>query len=286
MRAIKIERSITQREENSLNRYLNELDKVELLSAEEEIILAQKIRSGDAAALERLVKCNLRFVVSVAKKYQHLGMSLSDLISEGNMGLMRAAKLFDEKRGFKFISYAVWWIRQAMMAALGSDVRMIRLPMNMVRATSDIRKAAEGLEQQLERVPTDEEISELLYVPNFNLAFGYAYGRSVVSLDGPARADGDGDGDLASVLMDREAILPDADLMAESVSLEARRMLSMLDGRERAIVEGSFGLSGREKSLEEIALELGLTRERVRQLKLGALGKLRLRLSKKNVVNG
>lgn len=285
MRAIKIDQMITGREVDSLNRYLAELDKTELLTVEEEIALAKKVRNGDVAAFDRLVKCNLRFVVSVAKKYQRLGLPLSDLINEGNLGLMRAAKLFDETKGFKFISYAVWWIRQSMMAALGTDVRMIRLPGNMVTATANIRKVAERLEQQLERAPASFEIEEQLYIPNISIAMGYAFGKKVVSLDGPARADGDGDGDLCSVLADRECLPADHGLMGESMSVEVRRMLSILEGRERVIVSECFGLSGREKSLEEIAVDLGLTRERVRQLKLGALGKLRHALGKKNVVH-
>lgn len=285
MRAIKIDQMITGREMDSLNRYLNELDKTELLSVEEEITLAKKIREGDLAALDRLVKCNLRFVVSVAKKYQHLGLPLSDLINEGNLGLIKAAKLFDETKGFKFISYAVWWIRQGIMAALGNDVRMIRLPGNMVTATASIRKMADKLEQQLERPASCWEIQQQLYIPNVDLAMGYAFGRKVVSLDGPARSDGDGDGDLASILADRESECPDAGLLEDSVSLEIRRMVSLLGERERRIVWESFGLSGREKSVDELALELGLSRERVRQLKLGALGKLRHALSKKNVVH-
>lgn len=280
MRPIQIEQSITARNEHSLNRYLAELDKVELISVQEEIFLARKIREGDRAALDRLVKCNLRFVVSCAKKYQHLGMPLSDLINEGNLGLIKAAKLFDETKGFKFISYAVWWIRQAMMAALGNDGRMIRLPGNMIRATADIRKVAEGLEQRLERLPTSSEILEQVYIPNEELAMRYAFGRSVVSLDGPASSNGDGEMELGQVLVDMSIPGADQELIGESVSSEVRGMLGVLGEREREIVVKFFGLEGEPMRLEEIAESLGLTRERVRQLKLGAIVRIRHMIDK------
>jgi RNA polymerase primary sigma factor len=285
MRPLQIEQSITARNEHSLHRYLSELDKVELISPQEEILLARKIKEGDKAALDRLVKCNLRFVVSCAKKYQHLGMPLSDLINEGNLGLIKAAKLFDETKGFKFISYAVWWIRQAMMAALGNDGRMIRLPGNMIRATADIRKVAENLEQQLERSPTSGEILEQVYIPNEGLAMSYAFGRSVVSLDGPASVNGEGEAELGQLLADREVVDADHHLIGESVSMQVKGMLGVLCERDREIVVKFFGLEGEPMRLEEIAEGLGLTRERVRQLKLGAIVRIRHMVDKQRSKN-
>ncbi|RYG54887.1 MAG: RNA polymerase sigma factor RpoD/SigA [Chitinophagaceae bacterium] len=286
MRAIKIGTSITRREEHSLTRYLNELDHTELLTVEEEIALARKVRAGDQAALERLVKANLRFVVSVAKKYQHLGMPLPDLINEGKLGLIKAASLFDETKGFKFISYAVWWIRQGIMSALGESVRMIRLPGNMVRDTDRARKLSEVLEQQLEREPTHLEIAERMEVPNPAMALRYAFGRTVVSLDAPLTSNGEGEGELVDLLADEKIVSPDQGLMEASLRLDTQRMLKLLDSRERVIISESFGLCGREKNAEEIARELGMSSETVRQVRLKAIRKLRNRLVGKGSVHG
>ncbi len=275
MRSIYIDHSITASYENSLHRYLAELDCKTLLSVDEEILLAQKIKQGDKVALDRLVKSNLRFVVSCAKKYQHLGMPLSDLINEGNFGLIKAAKLFDETKGFKFISYAVWWIRQAMLSALGNDAHIIRLPGNMMRATADIRKAADLLEQRLERRPTSGEIQEQVYVPNESMAMVYAFDRTVLSLDESASADRQGELVWGQVVADAQALDADHELMEQSAALELERMLGVLGERDRLIVSEFFGLHGESKNLEDIGLSLGLTSERVRQLKLRAIQRIR-----------
>ncbi len=275
MSAIHIDQSITSRDEHSLQLYLNELDGMELISAAEEVSLARKIKAGDQAALQKLVKANLRFVVSCAKKYQRLGLPLADLVSEGNLGLIRAAQLFDESRGFKFISYAVWWIRQSMMMALSVNARMIRLPGNMVKATADIRKMADYLEQRLERMPTEEELRERLYVASDGFAMEYAFGRTVVSLDEPVKQEG-GD-ELWSMMKDESLGQTDGLLMQQSASVDIDRLLSRLPDRERKIVEAFFGLGGGgAKTLEDISLELDISRERVRQLKNDALARLKI----------
>lgn len=282
MRAITIDQSITQRNEDSFHRYLKELERTELITAEEEMALAKKIRAGDEAALNRLVKANLRFVVSCAKKYQNLGLSLSDLVSEGNLGLIKAARLFDETKGFKFISFAVWWIRQSIMSALGRDTRMIRLPMNIVQATSHIRKKADELEQQLERTPEASEITQLIGLGDDHIAMEYAFGRTVVSLDNTIQEDSTML--LWEITADRNTVATDHKLMDESVTGEVERLLNALSPRDRIIVIGFYGLSGRVKGFDEIAEELGLSTERVRQLKLSAIQKLQHLLTKGNVV--
>jgi RNA polymerase primary sigma factor len=285
MRAIKFETSITSRGENSLHRYLGELDKMELISQQEEIALAKKVKEGDAAALDKLIKANLRFVVSCAKKYQHLGMSLSDLISEGNLGLIKAAKLFDETRGFKFISFAVWWIRQSMMAALGQDVRMIRLPMNIVQASSDIRKVAESLEQQLERVPTEKEITSMLTRETPKIAMGYAFGGKVVSLDNPVREDSPTS--LRETTADHAIASPDEQLITESRQIELQRLLSALREHEQLVLRANFGIGVEPRGLEELSIDMGLSKERVRQIRQSALAKIKGLLERKeNVVYG
>lgn len=276
MRAIHIDQSITHRDEHSLQLYLNELDGMELITAAEEVVLAKKIKAGDQAALQKLVKANLRFVVSCAKKYQRLGLPLADLVSEGNMGLIKAAQLFDESRGFKFISYAVWWIRQSMMMALSNQARMIRLPGNMVKSTAEIRKTADQLEQLLERMPTEQEIKEVLYVAGDGFAMEYALGRTVVSLDEPVKQEG-GD-ELWSMMKDESLGETDGMLMQQSASEDIDRLLSKLPDRERKIVEDFFGLGGSgAKTLEDISLELDISRERVRQLKNDALARLKIK---------
>lgn len=282
MRAINIDQSITLRNEDSFHRYLNELERTELISVDEEILLAQKIRAGDEAALDRLVKANLRFVVSCAKKYQNLGLSLSDLVSEGNLGLIKAARLFDETKGFKFISFAVWWIRQSIMSALGRDTRMIRLPMNIVQATSNIRKKSDELEQHLERAPIAYEITGAMGLEDDHIAMDYAFGRIVVSLDNTINEDSTMS--LWEIMADKNAEATDHGLMNESVNGEVKRLLNALTPRDRAVLIGFYGLSGRVKGFDEIAEELGLSTERVRQLKLGAIQKLQHLLTKGNVV--
>ncbi len=280
MRALTIDHSITNRNEHSLHRYLGEISKMELINAEEEVVLAGKIRSGDAGALNKLVKSNLRFVVSCAKKYQHLGLPLSDLINEGNIGLIKAAKQFDETKGFKFISYAVWWIRQSIMVAISHDVRAIRLPMNMVKMTTEIRKLSERLEQNLERIPSREEILEHLYVPSESVAMDYAFGRTVVSLDEQLKEDSATE--LWSSLEDKTCPPTDQLLMTESFQSDTRQLLGLLSDREQRILLDYFGFEcDVPKSLEDIGAELNLHRERIRQLKDGALAKIRSKVGER-----
>lgn len=275
MRAINIEYSITDRSDFSLNKYLLELDRTELLSASEEVALAKKVRAGDKAAIDRLVKCNLRFVVSVAKKYQYSGMPLADLISEGNLGLIRAAEDFDETKGFKFISYAVWWIRQAIMNALGNHLRMIRLPMNMVNGTAKARKLAEQLEQTLERKPTREEILEQLDVTNPEQAFSLAFEGRVVSLDAPAGDIDDGEMELGNFVIDLGAVAPDEGLHLEDDLLERRRWLSVLNDKEREVIAGIYGFNGHEIGAKQMAREMGISVDQLRQIRVKGLRKIK-----------
>jgi RNA polymerase primary sigma factor len=280
MRALTIDHAITNRNEHSLHRYLGEISKMELITAEEEVALARKIRSGDDGALNKLVKSNLRFVVSCAKKYQHLGLPLSDLINEGNIGLIKAARLFDETKGFKFISYAVWWIRQSIMVAISHDVRAIRLPMNMVKMTTEIRKVSERLEQSLERIPSREEILEHLYVPSESVAMDYAFGRTMVSLDEQLKEDSSTE--LWATLEDQTCQPTDNILLAESSNRDTKRLLQMLSDREQRILLDYFGFECEvPKSLEDIGAELNLHRERIRQLKDSALEKIRQKVGER-----
>ena len=274
MRSLLIAQSITARTEHSLKCYLIDISKAEMIKPEEEVILARKIKDGDQAALEKLVRANLRFVVSCAKKYQYLGLPLTDLINEGNIGLIKAATMFDETKGFKFISYAVWWIRQAMMAALNFDVRMIRLPMNLIKTTNDIKKTSERLEQLLERLPTEEEICAEMYVPTESMAMEYAFGKTMVSLD--AQLKQDGETQLWSMLEDENCEATDQQVFTESMNIEVKRMLSVLSERDRIIVNDFFGFSdGLPRSFDEIGDKLNISSERVRQLKEAALKKIR-----------
>jgi RNA polymerase primary sigma factor len=279
MRPLLIDPMITSRSADSLNRYLVELDKIPLLKAEDEIFLCKKIKEGDRSALDRLVKCNLRFVVSCAKKYQHLGLPLSDLINEGNIGLIRAARMFDESKGFKFISYAVWWIRQSMMMALTLDVRVIRLPQNMVKITSEIRKTSELLEQELERIPTHAEICERIHIPSEKIALENAFGKNVSSLDNSVQHDNDSM--LWTTLADSDSLPADHVVMAESYQNEIEGILSLVTERERKILRGTFGFeNGIPESLEDLGRQLGMSTERVRQLKLSALHTIRKKIQR------
>jgi RNA polymerase primary sigma factor len=272
MRELKITQSITNRETHSLEAYLREVGKVELLTIEEEITLARKAREGDAAALERLVKSNLRFVVSVAKKYQHYGMSLGDLISEGNLGLIKAAHRFDETRGFKFISFAVWWIRQAILAALSEKRRMVRLPMNHFNLITRINDTADELECRLERAPTDIELAEALEIDISRIDDARYYSGRTASLDAPVGTEDEYS--LLDMIGNGEAEA-DHGLQAESEKWRVRSMLDLLSERERRIIEMSFGLELEWPMLpRDIAPVLGMSSERVRQVKLAALKKL------------
>lgn len=270
----KIPKQYTNRESQSLDKYLQEIGKVELLTPEEEIDLARRIKKGDQNALEKLTKANLRFVVSVAKQYQNQGLSLGDLINEGNLGLIKAAKRFDETRGFKFISYAVWWIRQSILQALAEQSRIVRLPLNRVGALNKIGKAFSTLEQEFEREPSASELAEELDMSLFEVADTLKISGRHLSMDAPF-AQGE-DNRLLDVIQDERTPLPDNELMKESLSKEVERALNTLTEREAEVIRLYFGL-GREHSLtlEEIGEKFQLTRERVRQIKEKAIRRLR-----------
>ncbi|HYH55058.1 RNA polymerase primary sigma factor [Anseongella ginsenosidimutans] len=274
MRQLKITQSITNRESQSLDKYLHEIGKVDLISAEEEVILAQKIRQGDQAALERLTKTNLRFVVSVAKQYQNQGLTLGDLINEGNLGLIKAAKRFDETKGFKFISYAVWWIRQSILQAIAEQSRIVRLPLNQVGSLSKIGKAYSRLEQEFEREPSPDELAEILETTVDKVSDTLSNSGRHVSMDAPF-VQGE-ENTLLDVLENTDTPNTDSILIGESLSEEIRRALSTLTEREREIITLFFGLGSQQPlSLEEIGEQFNLTRERVRQIKDKALQRLR-----------
>ena len=273
MRQLKITQSITNRESQSLDKYLHEIGKVDLITAEEEVILARKIREGDQAALERLTKTNLRFVVSVAKQYQNQGLTLGDLINEGNLGLIKAAKRFDETKGFKFISYAVWWIRQSILQAIAEQSRIVRLPLNQVGSLSKISKAFSKLEQEYEREPSPEELADILETTVEKISDTLSNSGRHVSMDAPF-VQGE-ENTLLDVLENHEPNT-DSSLINESLSEEIKRSLSTLTEREREIIVLIFGLSTNHPlSLEEIGEKFNLTRERVRQIKDKALQRLR-----------
>ncbi len=275
MRQLKITKSITNRESQSLEKYLQEIGKVDLLTPEEEVDLAKKIKEGDQEALERLTKANLRFVVSVAKQYQNQGLSLSDLINEGNLGLIKAAQRFDETRGFKFISYAVWWIRQAILQALAEQSRIVRLPLNKVGSLNKINRAFSELEQEFEREPTAEELAELLDIPSEEVETTLGVAARHVSMDAPF-AEGE-DNSLLDVLENNSSPDTDAGLeYVESLRTEIERSLSTLTDRQYDVIKLYFGIGiEHPMSLEDIGDKFGLTRERVRQIKDKAINKLR-----------
>jgi len=274
MRQLKITKSITNRESASLDKYLQEIGHEELVSVEEEVELAQRIRQGDQAALERLTKANLRFVVSVAKQYQNQGLSLPDLINEGNLGLIKAAEKFDETRGFKFISYAVWWIRQSILQALAEQSRIVRLPLNQVGSLNKINKAFSKFEQEHERRPSSEELADELDLPADKIADTLRVSGRHVSVDAPF-AEGE-ENNLLDVLVNNDSPNADKSLINESLSLEVERTLATLTPRESDILKYFFGIGCQELTLEEIGERFGLTRERVRQIKEKAIRKLRL----------
>ncbi|EHQ25655.1 sigma-70 family RNA polymerase sigma factor [Mucilaginibacter paludis] len=273
MRQLKITQSITNRESQSLDKYLHEIGKVDLITAEEEVILAQKIREGDQAALERLTKTNLRFVVSVAKQYQNQGLTLGDLINEGNLGLIKAAKRFDETKGFKFISYAVWWIRQSILQAIAEQSRIVRLPLNQVGSLSKISKAFSKLEQEYEREPSPEELADILETTVDKISDTLSNSGRHVSMDAPFVQ---GEENTLLDVLDNHEPNTDFHLINESLAEEIKRSLSTLTEREREIVVLFFGLGSNSPfSLEEIGEKFNLTRERVRQIKDKALQRLR-----------
>lgn len=273
MRQLKITKSITNRESASLDKYLQEIGREELITVEDEVELAQRIKKGDQEALEKLTRANLRFVVSVAKQYQNQGLSLPDLINEGNLGLIKAAEKFDETRGFKFISYAVWWIRQSILQALAEQSRIVRLPLNQVGSLNKINKALSKFEQENERMPSPEELSEILDIPRDKIADTLRVSGRHVSVDAPF-VDGE-DNSLLDVLINNDSPSADRGLVNESLNKEIERALSTLTERERDIVKYFFGIGTSEMTLEEIGEYFGLTRERVRQIKEKAIRRLR-----------
>ena len=275
MRQLKITTRITNRETQSLDKYLTEIAKISLISAEEEVNLAQRIRQGDRVALEKLVNANLRFVVSVAKQYHQVGMTLSDLINEGNLGLIKAATRFDETRGFKFISYAVWWIRQCILQALAEQSRIVRLPMNRIGSLNKINQSFSALEQKHQREPTNEELGEVMEITPENIGNILTHRGRNVSMDAPMGNDGDA-GNLMDVMPDGDAVAPDANLMQDSLVDEIKLALSTLSERESRVLSMYYGLSGGHAlSLHDISSEFDLTPERVRQIKEKATRKLR-----------
>ena len=273
MRQLKITKSITNRESASLDKYLQEIGKEDLITVEEEVELAQRIRKGDQRALEKLTRANLRFVVSVAKQYQNQGLSLPDLITEGNLGLIKAAEKFDETRGFKFISYAVWWIRQSILQALAEQSRIVRLPLNQVGSLNKINKAYARFEQENERRPSPEELAETLDLPAEKVADTLRVSGRHISVDAPF-VEGE-DNSLLDVLVNDDSPIADRTLINESLSTEVERALSTLTERERDIIKLFFGINCQEMTLEEIGEKFGLTRERVRQIKEKAIRRLR-----------
>lgn len=273
MRQLKITKSITNRESASLDKYLQEIGKEDLITVEEEVELAQRIKKGDQEALEKLTKANLRFVVSVAKQYQNQGLSLPDLINEGNLGLIKAAEKFDETRGFKFISYAVWWIRQSILQALAEQSRIVRLPLNQVGSLNKINKAFARFEQENERTPSPEELAEALDIPREKVTDTLRVSGRHVSVDAPF-ADGE-DNSLLDVLVNADSPSADRGLINESLGTEVERALATLTDREKDIIKYFFGIGCSEMTLEEIGEKFGLTRERVRQIKEKAIRRLR-----------
>ena len=273
MRQLKINKSITNRESPSLDKYLQEIGREELISVDEEVELARRIREGDERAVDKLARANLRFVVSVAKQYQNQGLSIPDLINEGNLGLIKAARKFDETRGFKFISYAVWWIRQSILQALAEQSRIVRLPLNQVGSLNKISKALSRFEQAHERRPSAEELAESMDVPVDKIADTLKVSSRHISMDAPL-VDGE-DNSLLDVLSNDDSPMADSSLNRESLSQEVERALRQLNEREREILRMFFGIGCREMSLEEIGERFDLTRERVRQIKEKAIRHLK-----------
>ncbi|MEA1887973.1 MAG: sigma-70 family RNA polymerase sigma factor [Bacteroidota bacterium] len=273
MRQLKITKQVTNRDTPSLDKYLQEIGKVDLITAEEEVVLARNIKQGDKKALAKLVKSNLRFVVSVAKQYQNQGMSLPDLINEGNLGLIKAAQRFDETRGFKFISYAVWWIRQAILQALAEQARIVRLPVNKIGSINKINRVFARLEQEFEREPSSQEIADVLQVAPEEVKEVLRSSGRTVSMDAPI--SNEEDNDMYDVIQSDDNPSPDKHLINESLTYEIERALSTLSPREAKVIKLYFGINMKHPlTLEEIGEELTLTRERVRQIKEKALKRI------------
>ena len=273
MRQLKITRSITNRESASLDKYLQEIGKEELLSADEEVELAARIKKGDQKALERLAKANLRFVVSVAKQYQNQGLSLPDLINEGNLGLIKAAERFDETRGFKFISYAVWWIRQSILQAIAEQSRLVRLPLNQVGSLNKITKMLNKFEQENERKPSVDELSEQIDLPREKIDEAIQANTRHISVDAPFT--GEEESSLLDVLINDDSPNADSQLVKESLRTEIQSVLKTLNERERNVIEAFYGINQPELTLDEIGQKYDLSRERVRQIKEKAIRRLR-----------
>ncbi len=275
MRALKITQKITNRESQSFDKYLTEIAKIDLITAEEEVNLARRIREGDEMALQKLVNANLRFVVSVAKQYQQGGMTLSDLVNEGNLGLIKAASRFDEKRGFKFISYAVWWIRQSILQALSEQSRIVRVPLNRIGTLNKMNQTFATLEQKFQREPTAEELAEVMETTSEEIYKISNHRARKVSMDAPLGNDGDS-GTLMDVMGDNDAVQPDSELMNSSLKKEIEYSLSQLSSREADVLSLYYGLSGGHAlSLHDISEKFDLSTERVRQIKEKATRKLR-----------
>ena len=273
---MKITRQLTNRENKSLDQYFQEIGKIELLTPGEEIELAIKIKNGDIKAQDKLVRANLRFVVSVAKMFQNQGLSLGDLINEGNIGLVKAAQRFDETRGFKFISYAVWWIRQGIMSAIADQSRVVRLPLNRVGNLTKLSKAYRSLEQEYERKPTTDELAKILDISSEEVAYTLQISGRQVSVDAPVKNSEENKTTLIDILYNDEQPSPDKSLMNDSLKNDVARILSTLDEREAEVIRLSFGIgTGQKATLEEIGEKFNLTRERIRQIKEKALRKLR-----------
>lgn len=281
MRQLKISKSITNRESASLEKYLQEIGHQDLLTADEEVELAQQIRKGDRKALERLTKANLRFVVSVAKQYQNKGLSLPDLINEGNLGLIKAAERYDETRGFKFISYAVWWIRQSILQAIAEQSRIVRLPLNQVGSVNRIARELNKFEQENERKPSVEEMADRIDLPEEKIAEAMKINTNHVSMDAPF-ADGE-DNSLLDFLPNTDSPSTDNVLDQESLRTEIGRVLDVLNDREQKVIKAFFGIGMQEMTLEEIGDKYNLTRERVRQIKEKAIRRLRYNTKSKTL---
>jgi RNA polymerase primary sigma factor len=273
MRQLKITKSITNRNSDSLEKYLHDIGKEELITPEEEVELAKRIKMGDQDALEKLTKANLRFVVSVAKQYQHQGLSLPDLINEGNLGLIKAAKKFDETKGFKFISYAVWWIRQCILQALAEQSRIVRLPLNKIGALNKINRAFSQLEQTHEREPSPEEVAAILELPEGKVAGTLELSGRHLSVDAPFQ-DGE-ENSLLDVLPSHDTPTTDNKLIEESLAKEIERTLSTLPEKESSVIRAFYGIGTKPMSLEEIGATIGISRERTRQIKEKAIKHLR-----------
>ncbi|MBK7213647.1 MAG: RNA polymerase sigma factor RpoD/SigA [Bacteroidales bacterium] len=274
MRQLKITKSITNRETASLDKYLQDIGKEELINADQEVELARRIRTGDQQALDKLCRANLRFVVSVAKQYQNQGLSLPDLINEGNLGLIKAAQRFDETRGFKFISYAVWWIRQSILQALAEQSRIVRLPLNQVGSLNKIKKETSRLEQKFERLPSADEIAESLEIPEYKIDAALRISTKYISMDAPLAEDEDTK--FIDMFIDEDAPFTDSGLMRESLAKEIQRSLSTLSEKERDVINLYYGIGiPNGLTLEEIGAKFDLTRERVRQIKEKAIRRLK-----------